>query len=68
LAKPTLTSLAALSERLGVTLLDLVTFAEDDERQRLVDRSRFAAPELLAAWLEQLPPPPSDRPARKKHR
>jgi transcriptional regulator with XRE-family HTH domain len=68
LAKPTLTSLNALGERLGVALLDLVTFPDEDERQQLVDRSRFATPEMLARWLGETPPGPASRPASKKRR
>jgi transcriptional regulator with XRE-family HTH domain len=37
---PTLPTLALLAERLGVDLLDLLTFPEDSERQRLVDLTR----------------------------
>jgi transcriptional regulator with XRE-family HTH domain len=40
LARPTIRTLKVLADRLGVKLLDIVTFPDEDERQRLVDRSR----------------------------
>ncbi len=68
LAKPTLTSLDALCERLGVALLDLVTFPAEDERQRLVDRSRFATPDMLDRWLAEIPSGDERAAGRKKRR
>ena len=40
LARPTVETLSAIADRLEVALLDLVTFPDEDERQRLVDRTR----------------------------
>jgi transcriptional regulator with XRE-family HTH domain len=40
LARPTVETLLALADRLEVDLLDLVTFPERSDRQRLVDRTR----------------------------
>jgi transcriptional regulator with XRE-family HTH domain len=40
LVLPTLPTLVLLANRLGVDLLDLLTFPEDSERQRLVDLTR----------------------------
>jgi transcriptional regulator with XRE-family HTH domain len=40
LARPTVKTLEMIAEGLGVLLLDLVTFPEKDERQRLVDQTR----------------------------
>jgi len=40
LVRPTVETLALLAERLGVDLLDLVTFPEQSLRQRLVDLTR----------------------------
>jgi transcriptional regulator with XRE-family HTH domain len=40
LARPTVETLATIAERLEVKLLDLVTFPDEDDRARLVDRTR----------------------------
>jgi transcriptional regulator with XRE-family HTH domain len=40
LARPTVETLAAIADRLDLKLLDLVTFPDEDDRQRLVDRTR----------------------------
>jgi transcriptional regulator with XRE-family HTH domain len=40
LVLPTLQTLALLADRLGVELLDLVTFPAESDRQRLVDATR----------------------------
>ena len=40
LARPTIQTLQALAERLEVKLLDLVTFPDEDERSKLIDRTR----------------------------
>lgn len=44
LVLPTLPTLVLLAERLGVDLLDLVTFPEDSPRQRLVALTREMTP------------------------
>jgi transcriptional regulator with XRE-family HTH domain len=66
LARPTLATLAALSERLGVALLDLVTFPEEDERQALVDRTRHTPSETIRRWLYEAPPPKRSEFQRKR--
>lgn len=70
LARPTLATLAALAERLGLALLDLVTFPEDDARQALIDRSRLATEETIRRWLDEAPVSRSlgnrRRPVRRK--
>ncbi|AKU89892.1 hypothetical protein AKJ08_0279 [Vulgatibacter incomptus] len=40
LTRPTVSTLKVLADRLGVALLDLVTFPDEDERQRRIDRER----------------------------
>ena len=40
LARPTVTTLALLADHLGVALLDVGTYPEDDDRQELVDATR----------------------------
>ena len=40
LARPTVATLDAIAERLGVRLFDLFTFPEEGERERLVDQTR----------------------------
>jgi transcriptional regulator with XRE-family HTH domain len=40
LARPTIQTLKALADRLEVKLLDLVTFPEEDDRAKLIDRTR----------------------------
>lgn len=40
LTRPTIATLQAIAGRLGVALLDLVTFPEEDDRQRLVEALR----------------------------
>lgn len=48
LAVPTIQTLAALAERLDVLAADLLIFPEDEERQRLIDRTRLLTPRQLA--------------------
>lgn len=40
LARPTVETLQAIADRLEVELFDLVTFPDEGDRQRLVDRTR----------------------------
>jgi hypothetical protein len=42
--RPTVETLSALANRLGVDLLDLVTFPEESPRQQLVDLTRGMKP------------------------
>lgn len=53
LTRPTITTLQALADRLGVALFDLVAFPEDGQRERLVEA------------LRELPPPELERLARR---
>lgn len=59
LARPSLLTLKAIADHLGLELLDLVTFPGQDVRQAAVDRSRFAPPETLRRWLSEVPAPPA---------
>ena len=69
LAMPSLTSLRAIANVLGVALLDLVTFPSDDERQALVDRTRHlpkgAVRKLLKEFAGQPPMPMAANPRAK---
>ena len=63
---PTLTTLAALSEALGVKLVDLL--ALDTDRPRLTPRQASQVREALASLetlVEWATPPPSDAPRAK---
>ena len=55
LAVPTILTLQRLADRLGVLLLDLVTFPERDDRQKLVERSRRLSASAIRAILKQAP-------------
>lgn len=73
LARPTVQTLQVLADRLGVLLLDLVTFPERDERQRLVDRTRSLPRGTLKKLVKELGPPKLSpaappEPARKPRR
>lgn len=67
LTRPTITTLQAVADRLGVALLDLVSFPEDGARERLVEALR-AVPDpeidrLVARFAKEpsaLPAPTSD--------
>lgn len=50
LARPTVETLNALAKRLGVLLLDLVTFPDSTDREKVVDRTR----KLTAGNLRKL--------------
>lgn len=54
LAVPTASTIAVLSEGLEVLPLDLLTFPEEDERQRLVDLTRKLSPSQLRAITRQI--------------
>lgn len=74
LARPTVQTLQVLADRLGVLLLDLVTFPERDERQRLID-STFSLPRRTLKKLAKkfdppklslaTPPEPTRKPRRR---
>jgi transcriptional regulator with XRE-family HTH domain len=65
LARPTLRTLTALADHLGVALLDLVTFPAQGERQELVDRTRRASAAQIRAWLAEAPSPLLRPPKRR---
>lgn len=56
LARPSVETLAAIAERLDVKLLDLVTFPDEDERARLVDRTRFMGKGVVRKLLRETTP------------
>jgi transcriptional regulator with XRE-family HTH domain len=61
LARPTVETLGAIAERLGVRLLDLVTFPDEDDRQRLVDRTRHLPAGTIRKLLKETAPAPRKR-------
>lgn len=66
---PTLTTLGALSDALGVPLVDLL--ALDTERPRLTPREASQVREALASLeslVEWATPPPAGRSKRKSHK
>jgi transcriptional regulator with XRE-family HTH domain len=54
LARPTVTTLKAISDHLGLLLLDIVTFPEQDERQKLTDRLRKVTPGGLRRLVREV--------------
>jgi len=53
LVRPTIQTLKAIAGDLGVAVLDLVTFPEEDERQRLVDATRHLRPNQISQLLRE---------------
>ncbi len=51
LTRPTVKTLQAIADALHVKLLDLVTFPEEGDRQRLVERTRALPPGEIARLL-----------------
>jgi transcriptional regulator with XRE-family HTH domain len=49
--RPNIRTLSVLADRLGLLLLDLLTFPEQDERQALIDRTRKLSPTTLCELL-----------------
>ncbi|NUQ73374.1 MAG: helix-turn-helix transcriptional regulator [Polyangiaceae bacterium] len=76
LVRPTVQTLQVLADRLGVLLLDLVTFPERDERQHLIDRTRSLprgtlkklAKELDPSKLSLAAPPETARKPRRRNK
>lgn len=58
LVRPTVNTLHVLAERLGVLVLDLVTFPENDDRQAVTDELRRLKPAALRRLLRDLRPAP----------
>jgi transcriptional regulator with XRE-family HTH domain len=56
LARPTVETLATIAERLEVKLLDLVTFPDEDDRARLVDRTRGMTKGTVRRLLRETTP------------
>lgn len=54
LVLPTLPTLVLLAERLGVELLDLFTFPEEQPRHELVDQTRRLTPGTVRRLLRDL--------------
>lgn len=55
LVRPTVHTLQVLADRLGVELLDIVTFPERGVRHALVDRTRGLTPGSLRRLLGEIP-------------
>jgi transcriptional regulator with XRE-family HTH domain len=53
LARPTIQTLQALADRLEVKLLHLVTFPQEDDRARLIDRTREASAADIRKLLKE---------------
>jgi transcriptional regulator with XRE-family HTH domain len=53
LARPTIQTLKALADRLEVKLLDLVTFPDEDDRAKLIDRTREMSASEIRRLLKQ---------------
>ena len=53
LAVPNVRTLHKLADHLGVRLLDLLTFPDQDKRQRLIDRTRTLSSEALDRVLKE---------------
>ena len=56
LTRPTVKTLKALADHLGVELLDLVNFPERGARQELIDRTRFLTPGSIGRLLRTTAP------------
>jgi len=56
LVRPTVHTLQSLADRLGVALLDLVCFPEQDARQALVDHTRELGPGSIRRLLRDVSP------------
>jgi transcriptional regulator with XRE-family HTH domain len=63
LALPSLTTLKIIADHLDVLLLDLVTFPERSDREKLTSRLRTVPPGTIRRLLRDLGPPPR-RPPR----
>jgi transcriptional regulator with XRE-family HTH domain len=56
LVRPTVHTLAVLAEALGVELVDMVCFPEEDPRQQLVDRTRSLGAGVISRLLRDTSP------------
>jgi len=67
LARPTIYTLKVLADRLEVKLLDLVTFPDEDDRQRLIDATRRMSRGAIRKILkeEAATPKKATAPAKK---
>lgn len=54
LARPSLETLQAIAERLDVALLDVVTFPDANERERLVDQTRHLPRGTIRKLLREM--------------
>jgi transcriptional regulator with XRE-family HTH domain len=57
-ALPSLTTLAAIADRLDVLLLDLLCFPSKSDRERLTSRLRVEPPSVIRRLLRELGPMP----------
>lgn len=62
--RPSVRTLMVLAERLGVDLLDMVTFPVQDRRHQLIDRTRKLSAEALKKLLLDLGEEPPKKPRR----
>lgn len=53
LARPTVETLAKIADRLEVALFDIVTFPDEDDRQRLVDCTRHLSKGTVRKLLKE---------------
>jgi transcriptional regulator with XRE-family HTH domain len=54
LARPSLVSLQALADRLGLLLLDLFTHPERGDREALIERTRHMPPSTIRRLLREV--------------
>jgi transcriptional regulator with XRE-family HTH domain len=54
-ASPSLRTLQVIADYLDVPLVDLFTFPDEDERQQLIDRSRWLAPGTIRKLIRDMP-------------
>jgi transcriptional regulator with XRE-family HTH domain len=54
LVRPTAHTLKVIADGLGVLPLDLLTFPDQDERQKVIDATRESSPEALKRALREL--------------
>ena len=62
-ARPSLQTLQVIAEYLEVLLVDLLTFPENTDRERLIDQTRFLSPGVIRRLLRDMTESP--KPPRK---
>ena len=68
LVRPTIHTLKVLADRLGVLPLDLITFPDDDDRQALIDHTRYLRAAALRALQARAQPAESHARATEPRR